>query len=373
MSRRLVGLPAGALALLVTLSLVPTAGATPVSVRVVGDAVGVEAAVDVPPVAGPATCQNNSAAAALDIAVAGNWDHQPFTSTILGETHTYVPAQEYWNLWVNGAYSVIGLCDYRVNAGDRILMLVQRDSAAFAPTVFPLELSGVPQSVGTGVPFSVTVTEQRAVPDATTTTTTPTPIAGATVSGGGVSATTDPAGHATLALTAAGQVVLRATRPGNVASDAATVSVIAPVVVGAAPPPPPPVFARDLSAPAANIVGIAEGRRFGRGFGPRVLRARVDSDPSGLLIVKLRLTRIDRGRCSYFSGRRERFIVTGRGRCSASDGLWFAVGDREETSYLLPSRLPRGRYVLDVNAIDKAYNRDDKRRRGGNRIVFHVG
>jgi len=29
--------------------------------------------------------------------------------------------------------------------------------------------------------------------------------------------------------------------------------------------------------------------------------------------------------------------------------------------------------VLDANAIDKAYNRDDKRRRGGNRIVFHVG
>ena len=169
--------------------------------------------------------------------------------------------------------------------------------------------------------------------------------------------------------------MLRATRPGNVASDAATISVIAPAAasVAAPPPPPPPVFVRDSKAPAANIVGIAEGRRFGRGFGPRELRVRVDADPSGLLIVKLRLTRIDRGRCSYFSGKRERFIVTGRGRCSASDGLWFGVGDRQETSYLLPSRLPRGRYVLDVNAIDKAYNRDDARRRGGNRIVFHVG
>jgi hypothetical protein len=28
--------------------------------------------------------------------------------------------------------------------------------------------------------------------------------------------------------------------------------------------------------------------------------------------------------------------------------------------------------VLDVNAVDKAYNRDDARRRGANRIVFHV-
>jgi hypothetical protein len=28
--------------------------------------------------------------------------------------------------------------------------------------------------------------------------------------------------------------------------------------------------------------------------------------------------------------------------------------------------------VLDVNVIDRAYNRDDARRRGGNRVVFHV-
>jgi hypothetical protein len=28
--------------------------------------------------------------------------------------------------------------------------------------------------------------------------------------------------------------------------------------------------------------------------------------------------------------------------------------------------------MLDVNAIDKAYNRDDRRRRRGNRIVFYV-
>jgi hypothetical protein len=356
----------------VTLLLVPTAGAAPVSVRVVGDAVGVEAAVDVPSVAGPATCQNNSAAGALDIAVAGDWDHQPFSSTILGETHTYVPAREYWNLWVNGVYSLVGLCDYKVNAGDRLLVLVQRDSAAFAPTVFPLELSGVPQSVGTGVPFTVTVTEQRAVPDATTTTTTPTPIAGATVSGGGASAQTDGAGHATITLSTAGNVVLRAARPGNVASDAVPLTAVAPAG-SLATPPPPPVFTRDRSAPAANIRAIAEGRRFGRGFGPRELHVRVDPDPSGLLTVKLRLTRIDRGRCSYFSGRSERFVVTGRGDCSARKGFWFAVGDREQTNYLLPGRLPRGRYVLDANAIDKAYNRDDRRRRGGNRIVFHVG
>jgi hypothetical protein len=86
-------------------------------------------------------------------------------------------------------------------------------------------------------------------------------------------------------------------------------------------------------------------------------------------MVKLRLTRNDHGRCAYFSGRKERFVPS---RCGAAHGLWFGIGDRADWSYLLPSPLPRGRYVLDVNAIDKAYNRDDRRRRGGNRVVFEV-
>jgi hypothetical protein len=128
----------------------------------------------------------------------------------------------------------------------------------------------------------------------------------------------------------------------------------------------------DRTAPAARIEGIADGRRFARGRGPRVLRVRVAPDPSGLLAVKLRLTRNDRGRCTYFSGRSERFRLNRSARCGATNGFPFGVGDRETTSYLLPRRLPRGRYVLDVIAIDKALNRDDARRRGLNRVVFHV-
>ena len=91
---------------------------------------------------------------------------------------------------------------------------------------------------------------------------------------------------------------------------------------------------------------------------------------SCVLVVKLRLTRNDRGNCSTFSGTSERFRHI---KCGASNGFWFGVGDRADTSYLLPSRLPRGRYVLDVNVVDRAYRRDDTRRRGSNRIVFHVG
>jgi hypothetical protein len=372
MSHRHVGLPAGALAILMALVLVTSAAAVPVSVRIVGDDVGVEANVDTAGgTFGPSSCPGDSAGGAIDKATAGNWDRMAFTSTILGEAHVYA-ASDYWNFWINDAYSATeGICDHVVSPGDRVLMLVQRDSATFAPTVFPLRLSGVPATVAAGVPFSVTVDELRTDGRATT----PTPLAGATVSGGGATAQTDAAGHATVTLSTAGAAVLRATRTGNVASDAATVDVVAPaaVLAGTPPPPPPAPLARDLRAPAASVVSIAEGRRFGHGFGPRELRVRVDPDVSGLLMVKLRLTRTDHGRCSYFSGTRERFVVTGRGRCHASDGFWFRVGDRAETSYLLPGRLGPGRYVLDVNAIDKAYNRDDVRRRGANRVVFHVG
>jgi len=59
-------------------------------------------------------------------------------------------------------------------------------------------------------------------------------------------------------------------------------------------------------------------------------------------------------------------------RCGAGNGSWFKIGTDGAWSYLLPQRLPAGRYVIDVNAIDKAFNRDDTRRRGSNRAVFFV-
>jgi hypothetical protein len=368
MSHRRSGSLAGALALLVALLLVPAAGATPATVRIVGDAVGIEpTAVDTTPdPVGPGACPGDSAAGAIDKAVNGNWDRLAFTQRILGETHDY-SANDFWNYWINDTSSQEGICEHIVVPGDRILMFVQRNDDSFNPTVFPLTLSDVPASVVAGKPFTVTVRELRY--DGVSTTT-PTPIAGATVAGGGSSAQTDAAGKATLTLTPAGQVSLRATRPGDVISEAAVVMVTG--VSGGGPggtPPPPPSASSGLQAPGATIRGIAEGQRFARGKGPRELKVKAYAG-AGLLIVKLRLTRDDRGKCSTFSGKSERFRHV---KCGAQNGFWFGVGNRAETSYLLPSRLPRGRYVLDVNTIDKAYHRDDTRRRGGNRIVFHVG
>jgi Domain of unknown function (DUF4430) len=369
MSRRLAGLLAGVLGIFTLGVLAPVATAAPATVRIAGDVVAVETAVETTADPAGPSCPGETAGGAIDKAVAGNWDRNPFVQTIVGETHAYTN-NDYWNFWINDTYSQEGICAYVVRPGDRILMLVQRDNpATFAPTVFPLALSGVPASVLAGQPFTVTVNQQQT--DGTITT--PVPAAGATIAGAGASAQTDAAGHATLTLNTPGAVTLRATRAGNVASDAAALTVTAP----AQNLPPCITNGRDgncgtpdRTAPAGSVRGIAEGQRFARGKGPRELRVMVAGDPAGLLVVKLRLTRNDRGRCSTFSGKTERFRHV---KCGASHGFWFGVGDRAETSYLLPSRLPRGRYVLDVNAIDKTFHRDDARRRGGNRVVFRVG
>jgi hypothetical protein len=90
---------------------------------------------------------------------------------------------------------------------------------------------------------------------------------------------------------------------------------------------------------------------------------------SGLHAVKLRLTRTDGETCSTWSRSKERFVPR---RCGAANGYWFVIGTQPDWEYQLAERLPRGRYVLDVNAIDKAFNRDDQRRRGENRAVFTV-
>ena len=251
-------------------------------------------------------------------------------------------------------------------------MLVQRDSDAFMPTVFPLTLSGVPAQVSAGAPFTVTVDEQHS--DGATTT--PTPIAGATVSAGAATAQTDAAGHATLTLSTPGAVKLTATKTPDVASESAVVTVLG---AGAVPMASPTCEtsgrdgrcgSRDLTAPNATITAIKDGQRFSRASAPRTLHVSVAADPSGLHAVKLRLTRTDGRRCTYFSGGSERFKLEKRGRCGAENGFWFGVGAAEQTDYLLPSKLPRGRYVLDANVIDKAFNRDDARRRGANRVVF---
>jgi hypothetical protein len=123
---------------------------------------------------------------------------------------------------------------------------------------------------------------------------------------------------------------------------------------------------RDARAPLARLAGIQEKATFTRRGAPRRLRGTVAADPSGLHSVKLRLTRRHGGRCTAYSSSKERFRPVTCGK-----GWFFRVGDGADWSYLLPERLAAGRYVLDVVAIDKAFNRDVLER-GRSRVVFTV-
>jgi hypothetical protein len=396
MSRRLLGLSVMALAIAVPPVTPAFAGPT-VTVRVEGQRATLLAPTrvtlgDTPVVLADATCPANSAAAALDRATGGNWDRAQFTSTILGESHTFT-ASDYWAEWVNNRFGG-GICSDLLNEGDELLMLVDVSDAAFSPTVFPLVVGGVPAAAAPGTPFTVTVTQFRTA--GTPGTSTPEPAAGVSVTAGGATATTGPDGRATLTVSSAGATTLRAVRggarsvivplcltdgadgacgttatvPGGAATGAQTgAQAGAPsTATGAQGVAGLTVASVDRTAPHSRLVAPRDGTRYRHAvFSPRALRIAVAESGSGVLNVKLRLTRRLGDRCWSYSGRSERFIGQ---RCG--QGFFFKVADTPTVDYLLPEKLPRGEYVLDVKATDKAFNRDTVRQRGRNRVVFAV-
>ena len=90
---------------------------------------------------------------------------------------------------------------------------------------------------------------------------------------------------------------------------------------------------------------------FSRRNAPRELSGTVSADPSGLRSVRLSILR-----------RREREVLDlprhdGALQAPRCGGKWyFRIGDRAEWSYLLPRKLPKGRYTIGVMAVDKAFN-----------------
>jgi hypothetical protein len=335
-----------------------------------------------PPVAGG--CPRYTAAAALEEGTHGNWDRQSFTQSILGESHTFTDS-DYWAEWIDrgtGYRFGAGICTDVLNDGDELLMLVDRSPAPdFAPTVFPLDLDGVPSSVAAGTPFTVTVVEYR--PGATGD---PQAVEGATVSDGHATATTDRDGKASLRIGDTGTVTLKATKPGLAPSGGEVVNVTAAPAQSTAPastapdapesgpgtPPavaPPAVTAptaagapADTRAPRLAIAGLRSRAVFTLRRAPRLLRGTV-SDASALKSVELSIVRRRAGACQYWSSRRERFLAK---RCNGTQPA-FPVGTTARWSYQLPARLPAGRYYIRVAAVDIAGNR------AATRVVIRVG
>jgi hypothetical protein len=157
----------------------------------------------------PGNCPGTTAAGALQLATSGNWDHNAYIQTILGETHAWSMGDpRYWAFWINDTFATQGACTKELVAGDRVLMLVDSATApSWAPTVFPLELSGVPSSVTQGVPVTVTVNKYNTAGTASA-------ASGVTVTGASSPATTNASGQASLTFNSLGTFNVKGTKTG---------------------------------------------------------------------------------------------------------------------------------------------------------------
>jgi hypothetical protein len=273
-----------------------------------------------------------AAAERTPFAIAGDWFDQfgPSFTSVAGESVAFDPnTNSFLAEYKNGAFAQAGACADPISPGDDVLFAYGDGNEAL------LELAG-PARARLGSSVTVTVTDARHNDAA---------VAGATVGGH----QTDASGRAVVGpLTARGINDFKATKPGAIRSNRVSVCATdgADGACGTLVATPP-----DTTAPVAAIAGIRNGKRFSRRRAPRELRGTATADPSGLFAVKIRLTRKLGGKCWYFSGTRARFLKRTCGKSYA-----FKVADQPAWSYLLPRRLPRGRYVLDTYAIDKAFN-----------------
>lgn len=115
----------------------------------------------------------------------------------------------------------------------------------------------------------------------------------------------------------------------------------------------------------SHVSAPLDGHVYSPAGAPRLLSGTVASH-SAVSAVRLELRRSYRGRCFTFDGARARFV-----RAHCGSGTPFQVASGPSYSYLLPSALPKGRYVLDILASDVAGNQTSLAR-GTSRIVFYV-
>jgi hypothetical protein len=334
-------------------------------------------------------CPANSAAAAINLAVNGNWDHGEagtgggdFTETILGETHEFTHESDTWAEWVDYKWGD-GICSDLLSEGDEVLMVADHEPEPFfAPIRLPLAVSEAPASIQAGIPFTVKVSvvhipaEAEVAPGEGELE----PAEGVTVSGAGATAITGPNGLATLTLASTGNATLRATKSGNAPSASFTVCVhngndgtcgtsaggsggsMGAGTTSSTPGQSP------STAITARIGSLVDGHVYAARKAPRILSGTVTT-AAPLQEVQLRLTRRGpKGRCSYFEGLTGRFRAM---RCGAANGRYFKASSQKLFSYLLPEALGPGRYVLDVQGVGAGAHLSPLVR-GTSRIVFYV-
>jgi hypothetical protein len=310
---------------------------------------------------GTPTTAAYDAAKQLSAAFDGTYSGDYFVTQI-GDDAMPASFDPSWSWWVNYSYGPTGGCGYVMQPNDQILWSFGHysDSA--------LKLSGTPGRAATGESFTVHVDQYTQ--DQNTFQTVRSDATGASVGGG----STDASGNAVVSFANAGTYTLKATRQNSVRSNGQTVCVYtpgsgdcgtdkaptdngnpAPVDTTPTPTPPAPA-AKDTTPPAIQITSPIDGKTYSKG--PRTLAGDA-VDSGGITQVFLRLRATDGGnltsasRCRWFSAKRG--VFTHR-TVPCSKARFFRIGSNAHWSYLLPARLRKGKYTLDVKVLDHSYN-----------------
>jgi hypothetical protein len=326
------------------------------------------------------SCSGTSAGGALQLATAGNWGgtwsaefHDYSVETIEGQSYPFTQPY-YWAFWLDNKPSTVGVCQAQLSPGDTVLFFPECFSETagvcpLAPNPLAVEAPSTAEE-GEAVPLHV-----KSYPNSGGE---PTAAAGATVQEPQehISTSTDSAGSVSLTFATTGTHTVLVSAPGSVRTEA-TICVhrgndgncgtTAPTA-GAPSGAPAPVAARPYTGPYAIVAEITDpldGHTYSRRAAPRLLTGSVLAH-TGVTAVGLELRRSYRGRCWAYDGATTRFQ---RARCGR--GTFFSIGSTSSFSYLLPSALAPGRYVLDVQAADSAGNRTTLAR-GSSRVVFDV-
>jgi len=329
------------------------------------------------------SCSGTSAAGALELGTAGDWNGEwnakfsDYEITSIGGLNfpfeEGAPANYYWSFWLDNKESSVGVCEAELNPGDQVLFFPACYGSACppAPSVLSVE---APEVAEVGKPIAVTVLSH---PNAGGE---PTPAVGAIVTGDGASSVpTDADGKTAITFSQAGQFDLLARAGESVPAEASMCvrkssetacgvqGVTGPSSTGSTSSPggSTAVPYKGSYALVPKLTSLSEGRIYRRGHAPRILSGSVLGHTT-ISSISLVLRREYRGRCFAFDGVTARFV---RARCGA--GSPFKVSSDGLFSYLLPSTLAPGRYVLDIEATDTAGNRTTLAR-GTSRIVFYV-
>jgi hypothetical protein len=336
------------------------------------------------------TCSGTSAGGALYDATQGDWEAkfengEPEPQILGVDGVDLLPFgadnYAYWALWVNDTYASNGYCGEQLGANADVVVVAQCfalgqycPGSATAPDHFLTATPPTSKVVSVGEPVSVTVGSLSTATEAAE----PLP-AGVTVTAGPDTAIPNEHGVATLSFSAAGTYTLQARASDSVPSDPYTICVhngndgtCGTQTPGGSSAGSTSTGGATVGAPykgayalVPHLTGLTDGHVYTRAHAPRILSGSVLAHTT-VSSISLTLRREYRHRCYAFNGTTTQFV---RARCGT--GKPFKVSANSTFSYLLPSALEPGRYVLDVQATDAAGNRTTLAR-GTSRIVFYV-